>query len=125
MGLMLYSGRFSRSSVWYAGVICRHSSRERYAVKKLLFFTVLVLALVACRPETLDPPTIRLESPTNELRVAQGERLLVQSVAQGDQLAKTELWVDGHLYEVARPDDGGHEFAAIQPPGSGEPGRTG
>jgi len=83
-------------------------------VKKLLLFAVLVLALVACRSESLDPPTVRLESPADGLRVAQGERLLVQSVAQGDQLAKTELWVDGHLYEVARPDDGGQEFAAIQ-----------
>jgi hypothetical protein len=29
-------------------------------------------------------------------------------------LAKTELWVDGHLYEVARPERTEQEFAAIQ-----------
>lgn len=83
-------------------------------MKKLLLYAIMAIALVACGPESLDPPTVYLESPTDGLRVAQGERLLVQSVAQGDQLAKTELWVDGRLYEIARPDEGGPEFAAIQ-----------
>jgi hypothetical protein len=89
-------------------------------VKRLLLFAILAMALVACKPEPLDPPTVHLESPADGVRVAQGERLLVQSVAQGKQLAKTELWVDGRLYEIARPEDGVRpdngepEFAAIQ-----------
>lgn len=88
--------------------------RETYAVKRLLLLMALAIGLLACRPEPLESPTVRLESPTDGLRVAQGERLLVQSVAQGNQLSKTELWVDGRLYEVSRPDHGGQEFAAIQ-----------
>jgi hypothetical protein len=83
-------------------------------VKKLLLLAVLAITLLACTAEPLDPPTVQLQSPADGLRVAQGERLLVQSVAQGDQLAKTELWVDGHLYEVARPERAEQEFAAIQ-----------
>jgi hypothetical protein len=83
-------------------------------VKKLLLLAVLAISLLACKPEALDPPVVQLESPSDGLRVAQGERLLVQSVAKGDQLAKTELWVDGRLYEVTRPEHGRQEFDAIQ-----------
>jgi hypothetical protein len=37
--------------------------------------------------------------------VALGERVLVQSIARDDQgVAKTELWVDGRLYEVNRSE---------------------
>jgi hypothetical protein len=74
----------------------------------------LAMGLFACRRESLEPPSIRLESPANGLRVAQGERVLIQSVAEGEGLVKTELWVDGRLFEVSRPDHGGTEFAAIQ-----------
>jgi len=83
-------------------------------VKRLLLLVALTMGLFACRPAPLDPPTVRLESPTDGLRVAQGERVLVQSAAVGNELAKTELWVDGRLFEVSRPDHGGQEFAAIQ-----------
>jgi hypothetical protein len=74
----------------------------------------LAMGLFACRREPLEPPSVRLESPTDGVQVAQGERVLVQSVAEGSQLVKTELWVDGRLFEVSRPDHGGGEFAAIQ-----------
>ena len=83
-------------------------------MKRLLYLMALAMGLFACRREPLEPPSVRLESPVDGLRIAEGERVLVQSVAEGSQLAKIELWVDGRLYEVSRPDQGGEEFAAIQ-----------
>lgn len=81
--------------------------------RRLVYITVL-LALLACAPTPVAPPQIRLESPQSGLEVAQGERVLVQSIATGEGgVVKTELWVDGRLYEVNRPESGG-EFAAIQ-----------
>jgi hypothetical protein len=83
-------------------------------VKRLLYLMALVMGLFACRRELLEPPSVRLESPADGLQIAQGERVLVQSVAEGSHLVKTELWVDGRLFEVSRPDHEGAEFAAIQ-----------
>jgi hypothetical protein len=74
----------------------------------------LAMGLFACTREPVEPPSIRLESPQDGLQIARGERVLVQSLAEGSQLAKTELWVDGRLYEVSRPDHAESEFAAIQ-----------
>ena len=82
--------------------------------RRLLYITVL-LALIACAPEPVPPPQIRLESPQPGLEVAQGERVLVESIATGEGgVTKTELWVDGRLYEVKRPEGSNGEFAAIQ-----------
>ncbi len=83
-------------------------------MKRLLYLMALAMGLLACRRESLEAPSVRLESPTDGLRIAQGERVLVQSVAEGSQLAKTELWVDGRLFEHSRPDHEGEEFAANQ-----------
>lgn len=76
-------------------------------VKKRMILCVLVLlALVACAPKTFQPPTIHLESPEDGIQVTQGERVLVQSVAQDEKgVVKTELWVDGRLYEVNRSEE--------------------
>jgi hypothetical protein len=49
--------------------------------------------------------------------VIQGERVLVQSFAQDEEkVVKTELWVDGRLYEVSRSGETGEQssFDAIQ-----------
>ena len=78
---------------------------------------LLLLALVACRPQADDLPTIELQSPEQGLEVALGERVLVQSVGQDDHgVLKSELWVDGRLYEVSRAqEDGGQPtLSAIQ-----------
>ena len=51
-------------------------------------------------------PTIELQSPEEGLEIALGERVLVQSVAQDDTaVLKSELWVDGRLYEVTRAQE--------------------
>lgn len=79
--------------------------------------SVLLLALAACATEPANAPAIELTSPENGVQVALGERVLVQSVAQGDEgIVKTELWVDGRLYEVNRSEDaaGQRSFDAIQ-----------
>jgi hypothetical protein len=77
----------------------------------------LLLALVACTPQPDDVPTIELQSPQAGLKVALGERVLVQSTAQDDRaVLKSELWVDGRLYEVthAQEDGGEPTLSAIQ-----------
>jgi hypothetical protein len=78
---------------------------------------VLLLALVACMPQQDDAPTIELQSPQAGLEVALGDRVLVQSLAEDDRaVVKSELWVDGRLYEVTRAQEDGGEAAlnAIQ-----------
>jgi hypothetical protein len=50
---------------------------------------------------------IELKSPEDGVEVSLGERVLVQSVAQDDKgVVKTELWVDGRLYESHRSGAG-------------------
>lgn len=76
-------------------------------MKRSLSLCVLLLVAVACIPRTTsNPPTIRLESPGNAVQVGQGDRVLVQSVAQDDKgVIKTELWVDGRLYQADRSEE--------------------
>jgi hypothetical protein len=53
-----------------------------------------------------EAPSIQLVSPESGVQVALGERVLVQSVAEDDEgVVKTELWVDGRLYEVNRSEE--------------------
>lgn len=78
---------------------------------------LFALGLVACMARPTQLPDIRLESPQAGLEVAQGERVLVQSIAQDERgVVKTELWVDGRLYEVSRSSEpgGNLQFDAIQ-----------
>jgi len=71
--------------------------------QKTLFFVLIVLAgCVSARSGNV--PTVTISSPTGEIEVRLGERVLVQSLAQTERgIAKTELWVDGRLYQVNRP----------------------
>jgi hypothetical protein len=77
---------------------------------------VLLLAWIACTPQEDDAPTIELQSPQSGLKVALGDRVLVQSLARDDRaVLKSELWVDDRLYEVTRAQDGGEpSLSAIQ-----------
>ena len=71
---------------------------------------VLLLALAACGPQDDEAPTIELQAPQSGLEVALGERVLVQSLAQDDQaVLKSELWVNGRLYEVTRAQEESRE----------------
>ena len=77
----------------------------------------LLLGLVACAHRPVEAPTIQLESPQDGVKVPLGGRVLVQSVATDDKgVVKTELWVDGRLYEVNRSEMAGGEpsFDVIQ-----------
>jgi hypothetical protein len=77
----------------------------------------LLLWLTACATQPVETPSVQLVSPETGVQVSLGERVLVQSVAQSDQgIAKTELWVDGRLYEVNRSEEaaGQLSFDAIQ-----------
>ena len=81
------------------------------------FVAALILVLAACSTPPVEAPTIQLTSPESGVQVALGERVLVQSLAQDDKgVVKTELWVDGRLYEVNRSDQGTGQLAldAIQ-----------
>lgn len=70
-------------------------------MSKWVILGILVAALAACTAQPGPAPTVRLESPEDGVHVVLGERVLVQSVAQGEQgVVKTELWADGRLYEV-------------------------
>jgi len=78
---------------------------------------VLLFVLVACSSQPTQAPTIQLMSPESGVQVALGERVLVQSVAEDDEgIVKTELWVDGRLYEVNRSEEAAGQLAldAIQ-----------
>jgi hypothetical protein len=78
---------------------------------------LLLLGLPACGMQPGRAPDVELTSPEAGVQVALGERVLVQSVARGDEgIVKTELWVDGRLYEVNRSQDaaGQRAFDAIQ-----------
>ncbi len=69
----------------------------------LLLLALALLGTSACQPRSDHPPTLRIESPQDGVEVSLGERVLVQSVAQDDKgVVKTELWVDGRLYQVER-----------------------
>jgi hypothetical protein len=69
---------------------------------------MLLLGLVGCAMRPTGGPSIQLTSPEEDVQVALGERVLVQSVAEDDKgVVKTELWVDGRLYEVSRSDEAG------------------
>ena len=76
-------------------------------MKRTLSLCVLLLVAVACIPRTAsEPPTIQMQSPGNAVQVGQGDRVLVQSVAQDDKgVIKTELWVDGRLYQADRSEE--------------------
>jgi hypothetical protein len=51
-----------------------------------------------------EPPTVLLAAPEDGVDVTLGERVLVQSVSQGERgVSKVELWVDGRLYEAKHP----------------------
>lgn len=83
---------------------------------KPIFFALLFV-LAACSTQPGEAPTIQLMSPESGVQIALGERVLVQSLAQGDLgVVKTELWVDGRLYEVNRSaqDAGQLTLDAIQ-----------
>jgi hypothetical protein len=83
----------------------------------LIGAVVLLLALVACQPQPDDAPTIELQSPQTGLEIAQGERVLVQSLAKDDHaVLKSELWINDRLYEVTRAEDkeGEPSLSAIQ-----------
>lgn len=71
-----------------------------------LTILLIIITLTGClsaRGGT--PPTVSISSPTSGVQVRLGERVLVQSLAQAERgVAKTELWVDGRLYQVDRPD---------------------
>jgi hypothetical protein len=74
-------------------------------VSQIKVNTIAVLALVvlvACSPKSDQIPTIELQAPEQGFEVALGDRVLVQSLAEDDHgVLKSELWVDGRLYEVA------------------------
>jgi hypothetical protein len=83
----------------------------------LLGALFLLLALVACQPQADEAPTIELQSPQAGIEIVQGERVLVQSLAQDDHaVLKSELWVNGRLYEVTRAQEEAEEpsLSAIQ-----------
>jgi hypothetical protein len=83
--------------------------RRFLSLKKWLTL-FLLLGCVGCIPQPSEAPTIRLESPESGLEVVQGERVLVQSLAQDDNgVIKIELWVDGRLYETNRPKQTGEQ----------------
>jgi hypothetical protein len=78
---------------------------------------VLLLVLLACTPQSDEVPTIELQSPEEGFEISLGERVLVQSLAQDDNaVLKSELWVNGRLYEVTRAQDenGQPTLSAIQ-----------
>ncbi len=84
---------------------------------KLLLLSLLLLGLAACAMQSTEAPSIQLTSPEDGIQVALGERVLVQSVAEDDTgVLKTELWVDGRLYEVSRSSEASGQQAldAIQ-----------
>jgi hypothetical protein len=92
-------------------------SSNQTKIRTICGVVCLLLALAACRPQADDLPTIELQSPEEGFKVALGDRLLVQSLAQDDHgVLKSELWVDGRLYEVTRAqdEDGEPTLNAIQ-----------
>jgi len=76
-------------------------------VKRSLSLCALLLVAAACIPRAASkPPTIQLQSPGNAVQVGLGDRVLVQSIAQDDKgVIKTELWVDGRLYQADRSEE--------------------
>ena len=72
-------------------------------MKRMSLLSALLVVLTACIAQPSEPPVIQLKSPEDGVEVSLGERVLVQSVAQDDKgVVKTELWVDGRLYESHR-----------------------
>jgi hypothetical protein len=64
---------------------------------------LLALALAGCLSRSNKVPSVEVISPQEGMEVALGDRVLVQSIATDDKgVIKTELWVDGRLYEVHR-----------------------
>ena len=79
--------------------------RGRRAAKRWLW-GLLALALAGCLSRSSEAPSVEVISPQEGMQVALGDRLLVQSLASDDQgVVKTELWVDGRLYEVQQAQD--------------------
>jgi hypothetical protein len=73
-------------------------------IKVVTIAVLALLVLFACAPKSDEVPTIELQAPESGLKVALGDRVLVQSLAEDDHgILKSELWVDGRLYEVAYP----------------------
>lgn len=88
-----------------------------YVLLKRLAWGILLLVLASCMRQPGERPAIRLESPQDGIEISLGERVLVQSVSQGENgVVKVELWVDGRLYEASRSAQAGGEasFGAIQ-----------
>jgi hypothetical protein len=78
---------------------------------------LFVLTCASCTTKIAKPPTIEILSPDSNIEVRLGERVLVQSIAKDDRsVVKTELWVDGRLYQVDRPNKNTDEqsFDVIQ-----------
>ncbi len=90
-----------------ADVLCPEGRGHVHNIEKTMRFwraiLLLLIALSACKARHNSPPTLRVESPQDGVEVSLGERVLVQSVAKDDEgVVKTELWVDGRLYQVDR-----------------------
>ena len=84
---------------------------------KRMSIIIFVVTLASCAIQGDKPPTIEILSPQSGIEVRLGERVLVQSIAQDDKkVVKTELWVNGRLYQVDRPskNTGGQSFDVIQ-----------
>lgn len=86
-------------------------------IKNKILLALLALLAVSCVTRPSEPPTVTVSSPLSEVEVRLGDRVLVQSVSQDDKrVVKTELWVDGRLYQADRPapDADPHLFDVIQ-----------
>ena len=86
-------------------------------MKRMSLLGLLLVALTACIAQPSEAPVVQLKSPEDGVEVSLGERVLVQSVAHDDKgVVKTELWVDGRLYESQRSGtvEGQPSFDAIQ-----------
>jgi hypothetical protein len=80
----------------------------RVTIRRACAAALILIALAACAPQEDDLPTIDLQAPPEGLEVALGERVLVQSVAHDDHaVLKSELWVNGRLYEVTSAEEEG------------------
>lgn len=82
-----------------------------------ILIILVVMICASCAIKAHKPPTIEILSPEGNIEVRIGDRVLVQSIAQDDSgVVKIELWVDGRLYQVDRPNKNADEksFDVIQ-----------
>jgi hypothetical protein len=88
-----------------------------WVLTKWLAWGILLLGLASCIGQRGERPAVLLESPQDGIEISLGDRVLVQSVSQGEKgVVKVELWVDGRLYEASRSQqtEGEASFSAIQ-----------